>query len=77
MTFADIVIFTMTTNTFRGFFDGLSVDMLQDRPAIRSVNKTVSSHPTVRKYYYDEGNGTTLGWMWTKEIRAALLSARD
>ena len=76
LTFADIVIFANTVNTFCGFFDGLSVDMLKDWPAIQSVNKTVSNHPAVRKYY-DEGNGAKLGGMWTEEIRAAFISARD
>jgi glutathione S-transferase len=76
LTFADIVIFTTTVNTFCGFFDGLSVDMLKDWPAIQSVNKTVSNHPAVRKYY-DEGNGSKLAGMWTAEIRAAFISARD
>ena len=76
LTFADIVIFTMTTNTFCGFFDGLNVGMLKDWPAIQSVNKTVANHPAVRKYY-DEGTGAKLGGMWTKEIREAFISARD
>ena len=76
LTFADIVIFTNTVNTFCGFFDGLSVDMLKDWPAIQSVNKTVSNHPAVRKYY-DEGNGAKLGGMWTKEIRAQFISVRE
>jgi len=76
LTFADIIIFTMTTNTFCGFFDGLSVDMLGGWPGIQSVNKTVSNHPAVRKYY-DEGNGAKLGGMWTKEMHAAFISARD
>lgn len=76
LTFADIIIFTMTTNTFCGFFDGLSIDMLKDWPAIQSVNKTVSNHPAVRKYY-DEGNGAKLAGMWSKEMLAAFTSARD
>jgi len=76
LTFSDIVIFATTVNTFCGFFDGLSVDMLKDWPAIQSVNKTVSNHPAVRKYY-DEGNGSKIGGMWTEEIRAAFISVRD